>query len=217
MRNVNGQTARLESDALRLQQDNARLKEKVTHLEWSRTDLQRNVSGLLRDNAGLKQDNEGLRRSTAGLEQRFSTVERENVGLRQESDHFRQAFAALEARMERLEGTRADKPGAADSPAPHESADGTEPARPDSDDQSLSIAEDEAKKVRLESDRPGWWSNAKTALYGAAGSGATVVGAAEFAPHASPIVVNTVASGITVMSALVPTVREGWRKRKHGD
>jgi hypothetical protein len=70
------------------------------------------------------------------------------------------------------------------------------------------------KEVKPEGDRQGLWSNAKYALYGAVG---TTVGMAlldQFAPGVSRVVDDVVVGGPTVIGALVPTLREGW-KRKH--
>jgi hypothetical protein len=70
------------------------------------------------------------------------------------------------------------------------------------------------KEVKPEGDRQGLWSNAKYALYGAVG---TTVGMAlldQFAPGVSRVVEDVVVGGPTVIAALVPTLREGW-KRKH--
>ena len=72
------------------------------------------------------------------------------------------------------------------------------------------------KEVRPEGDRPGLWSNAKYALYGAVG---TTVGMAlldQFVPGVSRVVDDIIVGVPTVIGALVPTLREGW-KRKHDD
>jgi hypothetical protein len=72
------------------------------------------------------------------------------------------------------------------------------------------------KEAEHQDDRPGIWSNAKYALYGAVG---TTVGMAlldQFAPGVSRVVDDIIVGVPTVIGALVPTLREGW-KRKHDD
>ena len=80
----------------------------------------------------------------------------------------------------------------------------------------LSVDQDNAEAAERQDDRPGLWSNAKYALYGAVG---TTVGMAlldQFAPGMSRVVDDIVVGVPTLIGALVPTLREGW-KRKHDD
>ena len=83
-------------------------------------------------------------------------------------------------------------------------------------DRKLSVEQRNPEEAEHQDDRPGIWSNAKYALYGAVG---TTVGMAlldQFAPGVSRVVDDIIVGVPTVIGALVPTLREGW-KRKHDD
>ena len=75
-------------------------------------------------------------------------------------------------------------------------------------------AREDATEAKDKDDRPGFWSNAKSALYGAVGTTVTVAGADQFFPGAPHPVVDIIAGGISIVAAYVPVLREGW-KRKH--
>jgi len=73
------------------------------------------------------------------------------------------------------------------------------------------------KEAEHQNDRPGLWSNAKYALYGAAGSAITTAAISEvILKSPSDAVIALVTAVPAVIGALVPTLREGW-KRKHDD
>ncbi|MGH3249090.1 MAG: hypothetical protein ACRDOI_23190 [Trebonia sp.] len=93
---------------------------------------------------------------------------------------------------------------------------GREADQPRLDDHKLPVDQQNTRDVEQQDDRPGLWSNAKYALYGAVG---TTVGMAlldQFAPGVSRVVDDIIVGVPTLVGALVPTLREGW-KRKHDD
>jgi hypothetical protein len=100
-------------------------------------------------------------------------------------------------------------------PAP-EAPEGTrrEADQPSAGDRKRTTARSDATEAKPEGDRPGLWSNAKTALYGAIGTTVTLAAADQFMPGAPHPVVDIATGAVTVIAALVPTLREGW-KRKH--
>jgi hypothetical protein len=93
---------------------------------------------------------------------------------------------------------------------------GSQADQPRLDDRKLPVDQQNTRDVERQDDRPGLWSNAKYALYGAVG---TTVGMAlldQFAPGVSRVVDDIIVGVPTLVGALVPTLREGW-KRKHDD
>jgi hypothetical protein len=102
-------------------------------------------------------------------------------------------------------------------PAPDAPGDaGREADQPRYSDRKLPVEQRNPEEPEHQDDRPGIWSNAKYALYGAVG---TTVGMAlldQFAPGVSRVVDDIIVGVPTVIGALVPTLREGW-KRKHDD
>jgi hypothetical protein len=74
-----------------------------------------------------------------------------------------------------------------------------------------------AEKSEKESERSGWWSDAKAGLYGAVGSTVMLAGADQFIPGAPHAAIDLIVGGVTIAAAAVPVAREEWRKRKHGD
>ena len=91
---------------------------------------------------------------------------------------------------------------------------GREADQPRYSDRKLPVEQRNPEEPEHQDDRPGIWSNAKYALYGAVG---TTVGMAlldQFAPGVSRVVDDIIVGVPTVIGALVPTLREGW-KRKH--
>jgi hypothetical protein len=91
---------------------------------------------------------------------------------------------------------------------------GREADQPYAGDRKRTTARSDATEAKPEGDRPGLWSNAKTALYGALGTTLTLSAADQFTPSAPHPVVDIATGAVTVIAALVPTLREGW-KRKH--
>jgi hypothetical protein len=86
--------------------------------------------------------------------------------------------------------------------------------QPNAGDRKRATGQSDATEAKPEGDRPGLWSNAKTALYGAIGTTVTLAAADQFVPGAPHPVVDIATGAVTVIAALVPTLREGW-KRKH--
>jgi hypothetical protein len=122
----------------------------------------------------------------------------------------RQQMDDLRAELQALKDERPQ-------PAPDASGDtGIAADQPRLDDRELSAAQGDAGEAKPEGDRPGFWSNAKTALYGAVGASVTVTGADQFFPGAPHPVVDILAGGISIVAAYVPVLREGW-KRRHDD
>jgi hypothetical protein len=91
-----------------------------------------------------------------------------------------------------------------------------EAGQPNAGDRELTTAQEDERGAKPEGDRPGLWSNAKSALYGAVGTTVTLAGADQFFPGAPHAVVDLATGALTIAAALVPTMREGW-KRKHDD
>jgi hypothetical protein len=109
-----------------------------------------------------------------------------------------------------LQALKDDRP----QPAPEATGD-TEIGgdQPHAGDRKLTTGQEDATEATQEDDRPGPWSNAKTALYGAVGATATVAGADQFFPGAPHPVIDIVAGGISIIAAYVPVLREGWKRR----
>lgn len=80
----------------------------------------------------------------------------------------------------------------------------------------LPVDQQNPEEAEHKEDRPGLWSNAKTALYGAIGTTVTLAAADQFVPGAPHPVVDMATGAVSIIAALVPTMREGW-KRKHDD
>jgi hypothetical protein len=81
-------------------------------------------------------------------------------------------------------------------------------------DRERTTSRTDAAEGGSEGDRPGLWSNAKTALYGAVGTTGAMVVFNEYFPKAPSPVVDVATGVLTIASLLVPVAREGWR-RKH--
>jgi hypothetical protein len=80
----------------------------------------------------------------------------------------------------------------------------------------LPVEQQNPEEAEHKEDRPGLWSNAKTALYGAIGTTVTLAAADQFVPGAPHPIVDMATGAVSIIAALVPTMREGW-KRKHDD
>lgn len=88
--------------------------------------------------------------------------------------------------------------------------------QPHAGDRERTTAQQDATEAKDKDDRPGLWSNAKTALYGAVGTTGTAAVLGEFFPGVSPVVAGFAAGAVTIASLLVPVLRER-RKGKHDD
>jgi len=90
---------------------------------------------------------------------------------------------------------------------------GREADQPRFSDRELPEGQQSPKEVKPEGDRPGLWSNAKYALYGAVGSTITTAAISEvILKSPSDAIIALVTAVPTVIGALVPTLREGWKR-----
>jgi len=90
---------------------------------------------------------------------------------------------------------------------------GRDTDQPRYSDRKLPVDQKSQKEVKPEDDRPGLWSNAKYALYGAVGSSITTAAISEvILKSPSDAVIALVTAVPTVIGALVPTLREGWKR-----
>jgi hypothetical protein len=109
-----------------------------------------------------------------------------------------------------LQALRDDRP----EPAPDvPGTTGIDADQPYAGDRELATAQDHARGVKHEGDRPGLWSNAKSALYGVVGSTILLTAADQFVPGAPHPVVDITTGSLSIVAALVPVLREG-RKGK---
>jgi hypothetical protein len=109
-----------------------------------------------------------------------------------------------------LQALRAERPQPAPD-APGNTGIGVD--QPFAGDRERTTAQEDATEAKHKDDRPGLWSNAKTALYGAVGTAVTVAGADQFFPSAPHPIVDIIAGGISIVAAYVPVLREGWKRR----
>jgi hypothetical protein len=91
---------------------------------------------------------------------------------------------------------------------------GRDADQPRVDNRELPAAQAGAGESKDEHDRPGPWSNAKTALYGAVGTVGTAAVLGEYFPGVSPVIAGVAAGAVTIASTLVPVLRER-RRREH--
>jgi hypothetical protein len=77
----------------------------------------------------------------------------------------------------------------------------------------LRVDQKDESAAESEGDRPGIWSNAKSALYGVVGSTILLAAADQFVPGAPHPVVDVTTGTLSIVAALVPVLREG-RKGK---
>ncbi|MGH3245994.1 MAG: hypothetical protein ACRDOI_07250, partial [Trebonia sp.] len=119
------------------------------------------------------------------------------------------SFKELKAELAALKDSRETPPDALGNT-------GTEAQQPYAGDRELTTAQADARGAKPEGDRPGFWSNAKSTLYGTVGSTVTLVSADRFFPGTPHTVVDLATGAMMIAAALVPVLREGW-KRKHDD
>ena len=139
-----------------------------------------------------------------GLADPESTLEADLKELKAE---YEASLKKLKAEVQALKDRQPDAP---DAPGNTES----EADQPRLNDRKLPVEQRNPEEREHQDDRPGLRSNAKYALYGAVGTTATMALLDRFAPGISRVVEDMVVAGPTVIGALVPTLREGW-KRKH--
>jgi len=130
-----------------------------------------------------------------------------DAGLKELKAEYEASLKELKAELQALKESRQATP---DAPG-NTGREVNQPFRGD-----LPVSQQNPKEVKPEGDRPGLWSNAKTALYGAVGTTVTLAAADQFVPGAPHPVVDIATGAVTVIAALVPAMREGW-KRKHDD
>jgi hypothetical protein len=123
--------------------------------------------------------------------------------------------ARYEARMKGLEDevqALKDRPQAAPD-APGDT--GREAGQPRFSDRRVPEDQKNTLAAEHQDDRPGWWSNAKSAVYGAVGSAIATAGVSEVILKSPSGAVEALLTAVpAIVGLLVPVVREGW-KRSH--
>lgn len=67
-----------------------------------------------------------------------------------------------------------------------------------------------------QTDRPGWFSNAKLQLYSTVASGVFAAGAVEYLHGLSPVAAGIIGAAVVAVGNLIPVIRERSRKSGHG-
>jgi hypothetical protein len=118
--------------------------------------------------------------------------------------------ASLKDVKAEVQALKDSQPTAPDAPGDT----GGDTDQPRSSDRKLPEGQRNAREAEHQDDRPGLWSNAKYALYGAVGAPVTMALIDRFAPGISHVAEDIIVGVPPFIGALVPTLREGW-KRKH--
>jgi len=130
-----------------------------------------------------------------------------DAGLKELKVEYEASLKELKAELQALKDSRQAAPDASGNT-------GREADQPRAG--GLPVDRDNVEDAEHKDDRPGLWSNAKSALYGAVGSAMVAAAADQFVPNVPHSVVDIATGAVAAVGLVVPVVREGW-KRKHDD